>query len=215
MLKLISLVLVGCCFQFLFIQAGNEEERKLALMLKVFASICFITLGVIAYRDNTNPFTLTVLIGLILGGVGDLFMELRWLSKKVEALAFISGTIAFLLGHVVYIVALLSVCINKTLPIVTGIVIGIILVTILFRIITADNRLKVLGFIYILTISIMFASAAFTNIVFAVGALLFVSSDFSLIMYNFSSKYHTKQLREFYLAAYYAAQLLIAFSIML
>jgi len=216
MQEILVLIVSGSLLQRAFIKAGARHEHVKAVFYKSLASISFIVLGLLAYR--ADPKNLLVFIGLLLGGIGDFFMEARWLSKKIEIPSFLIGTLSFLLGHVAYIIALAR---QMTLPntlqlsILTGLVGAGMLLYILFQIIQAQLALKIVGVIYICTIMVMFTSAIPVSPMFALGGLLFVISDTSLILYNFSQEYHEPKVRVLCLTTYYAAQVIIALSIIL
>ena len=92
----------------------------------------------------------------------------------------------------------------------------------LMKRITAPSKgLKIFGYVYLVIVIAMFSCAAsllirlgahVTTVLFAVGGLLFMVSDFIMIYYSFGKK--IRPLRAVNLLTYYIAQLLIALTIL-
>ena len=211
---------MGLCivFDLIYIKCYEKSKYFIGLFAKVFAAFCFITIGYMAYLDNESLFLRFVLLGLILGGIGDLFLALKNLFAKNTM--FLIGTIAFLFGHILYLRALFLLSNNYIIDcIVVGIIFGSVVFGVLDRICKLNKVIRIVGIVYIIMISIMatMSIGAYltisntSNLIFMMGAILFVSSDIILSIYNFSKK--EKWMHPVYSLLYFIAQILISISL--
>ena len=223
-ISLILICLVGLLIDIWFIKTEYAGKMAKATVLKGLASACFVMLGALCYAENRTVFGRLILIGLILGMVGDIFLNLRnqfcgAASQKVFAV----GILAFLSGHFLYIAALITQNAATVLPaLLTAGILSILAIPPLMKRITAPSRgLKLFGYVYLVIVIAMFSCSAVLlvlngvqtlTVLLAVGGLLFVVSDFIMIYYSFGKK--IKPLRAINLLSYYAAQLLIALCIL-
>lgn len=224
-ITMLIIALAGIAVDIWFI--GTEYAGKMlkATVLKGCASLFFVLLGIYCYTLNPSPFGKLILIGLILGLIGDVFLNLRNLyeggkSNKVFAV----GILAFLSGHFLYIAALIKRFPGIVLmALVITAVISVLAIPPLMKQISAPSKgLKIFGYVYLVIVIAMFSAAlslliktgaGSMNIVFTVGAFLFLISDFIMIYYSFGKK--IKPLRAINLLSYYVGQLLIALCIFL
>ena len=165
-----------------------------------------------------------ILIGLILGLVGDVFLNLRnQLEGKKSMTVFAVGILAFLSGHFLYIAALIRQTASiLLLAVIFTVVLSAAAIPPLMKRITAPSKgLKIFGYVYLVIVIAMFSCAAallfrtgahMTTVLFTTGGLLFMVSDFIMIYYSFGKK--IRPLRAVNLLSYYIAQLLIALTIL-
>lgn len=217
--------LVGLAIDIWFISSELREKMAKATVLKGLASFVFVLLGVFCYLLSDTPFGKLILIGLILGMIGDIFLNLRNQFEGGKSMKiFAVGILAFLSGHFLYIAALIKHNPGIILiALVMTAIISLLAIPALMKRVTAPSKgMKIFGYVYLVVVIAMFCCAAtlliksgFTafNIVFTLGALLFVVSDFIMIYYSFGKK--IKALRVTNLLSYYVGQLLIACCIML
>lgn len=222
---LIAIALVGIVVDILFIKSELSGKMKLATVLKGLASAFFVVFGAVCYKQLPSHFGKLILIGLYLGMIGDILLNLRnnvseGASKKVFAL----GILAFLSGHFMYIAALIG---NNgsivLLSLIITAVLSVLCIPPLMKRIEAPSKgLKIFGYVYLVIVIAMFSCALVSlikggaspvNLVFTLGALLFVVSDFIMIYYSFGKK--IPALRVTNLLAYYVGQLLIGLCILL
>lgn len=105
----ILLIAAGAILETLFIMQSYRRRNVASIILKTTASLLFVLLGIHCTRlRGQSVYALYVVIGLALGMLGDLLLALRYLSKKTHDLCFVSGTLAFFAGHVLYILAVLT-----------------------------------------------------------------------------------------------------------
>jgi len=168
---LLSLTAVVAVVDWLAV-ANNYRVAEYVLKPLVMVFLITVALSI----DTSSDFARVMLIiGLVFSMAGDVFLML---PKDL----FVAGLGAFLVAHVFYVVALLSLGVS-----LTGFVVGIVLMTAVAvvlgrRIVQGAARVdKTLAgpvAAYISVISLMVASAIGTGRFFAiVGALLFGVSD--------------------------------------
>lgn len=224
-IKLLFICLIGFAIDVLFIRAEYAGEMGKAVILKGFASLVFVVLGTVCFIANRSDFGKLILIGLVLGMIGDIFLNLRNLFEGGKsAKIFAVGILAFLSGHFLYIAALIKSC-PSIVPYSLGItlLLSVLAIPPLMKRITAPSKgLMVFGYVYLVIVIAMFScslmvliknGADAANILFAIGGFLFMVSDFIMIYYSFGKK--IRPLRAVNLLSYYAGQLLIALCILL
>lgn len=218
---IILLCILGMAIQAAFIAVEHKEKYVGAVCLKGSASLVFIMIGIIAYAAaGDKSFAKPVLIGLILGGVGDVFLNLRFVFEKAGQKIFLVGIAAFLAGHILYLAALIPQSENLLVCIVVGVIVAAAILAYIFKTMEVKLAFKIFGIFYIGAVVLMTA-VAIGNLVaapstarwlYAIGAVLFTVSDVVLIFNTFGSE--TKfSLRITNLSLYYLGQLLIANSL--
>ena len=116
----ILLIAAGAILETLFIMQSYRRRDVASIILKTTASLLFVLLGIHCTRlRGQSVYALYVVIGLALGMLGDLLLALRYLSKKTHDLCFVSGTLAFFAGHVLYILAVLTAAPRALSPFAT------------------------------------------------------------------------------------------------
>ena len=202
----------------IFIWQEKKENYVAADILKGIASLCFVLLGILC-SPGTQPAKL-IIAGLVLGCIADVLLNLRFVLKEKGQMVFLIGIFVFLAGHIVYLAAVFPMAKNRLICIVLGVLLTALLMTWIFRQITAKKAFKIFGIFYIgaivllncVTVSNLLTSpSAFTGI-FAAGALLFLISDIVLILNTFGSE-SKFALRVTNLGLYYIGQILIALSL--
>ena len=238
-------------FNILFIVAAVAEIPLVALFLKFYwpdrsiksfttkciCSLIFVFCGVLAAKGagNNTLFANYMILGLILGMIGDLLLH----SLTAKMLPYILGVIAFLVGHIYYIIAFQRAIYT------TGysdgafvwyelLIIGVLLVVALIYALKT-NTFKRKGamayglLVYGAVLATMLAKAIrfvigeiaygtndnmlMTSVTVGLGAVLFVLSDLSLGVILSDDKPCKRGMRIFNITTYYAAQVLLAASI--
>ena len=225
-----SFELIALCFALvflcvglaaLFLRAFYRKSFIEALILKGTASACFIALGAItAFSGEPSTTSMLVFIGLCLGIIGDEVIALCQVLPKHDTLTFIGGGSFFLVGHVLYIVALFMLGdISWLALIVAFLVATTVSAAYTRRKGSLSPKMKTTLTLYLAAVAFMAATAigAFFGRftlgagLFAAGGLLFTASDNILFAYKYGEKPRFIQnilLHVFY----YAAQILIAWS---
>ncbi|MBQ1534634.1 MAG: lysoplasmalogenase [Erysipelotrichaceae bacterium] len=215
-------ILAGFVLQALFIKSEHEEKYLLADILKGAASLMFVLIGYNAFQIVNNPFNRQFFYGLLFGMIGDILLNLRYVFPKHGQKIFLAGILAFLIGHILYLVALIPQA--RHVWIWYCIIIGALaaggLLAYIFKTMEVKKAFKIFGVFYLGAVFIMTAIALgiaiFTPtrraIIYAIGAVLFTASDVVLIFNTFSGV--TKfSLRITNLTLYYIGQILIACSL--
>lgn len=215
-------ILAGFVLQALFIKSEHEERYLLADILKGAASLMFVLIGYNAFQIVNNPFNRQFFYGLLFGMIGDILLNLRYVFPKHGQKIFLAGILAFLIGHVLYLVALIPQA--RHVWIWYCIIIGALaaggLLAYIFKTMEVKKAFKIFGVFYLGAVFIMTAIAlgiaVFTPtrraVIYAIGAVLFTASDVVLIFNTFSGV--TKfSLRITNLTLYYIGQILIACSL--
>lgn len=216
---------VGCASlgrSFLMACEGNNYDR--AFWLKGAAGLCFVALGLLMARDAVQrDYAWRVCIGLFLGLVGDELLAMRFLRPARHNEFFSAGATAFAAGHVLYIWALVALSGARLISVLPVFIVGYAaaLIYVRFRKVSA-GRLTPCAIVYIALVVFMGATACVAAVrSFSVGTLMFAAagvcfavSDCILCAYCYGSR-KTKGMNIAIHATYYAAQLMIAWSIAL
>lgn len=202
----------------IFIWQEKKENYVAADILKGIASLCFVLLGILC-SPGTQPAKLIV-TGLVLGCIADVLLNLRFVLKENGQMVFLIGILVFLAGHIAYLAAVFPMAKNRLICVVLGVLLTALLMTWIFRQITAKKAFKIFGIFYIgaivllncVTVSNLLTSPSVFTGIFAAGALLFLISDIVLILNTFGSESRFA-LRVTNLGLYYIGQILIAVSL--
>lgn len=217
-----GLIIIGILLQALFIKVEHEEKYLLADILKGSASLMFVLVGFIAYQTVNNVSNRQLLIGLVFGMIGDILLNLRYVFPKQGQKIFLTGILSFLIGHIMYLVALIPQARHLWLFVLIGAVCAACLLAYIFKTMEVKKAFKIFGVFYLgavfIMCSIAIGIAIFApsprSIVFAIGAILFTASDVVLIFNTFSGVTRFS-LRITNLSLYYIGQMLIAVSMFL
>lgn len=222
----------------LFIFFELRHQPVLALFLKGLASFGFIAVMVSVVsskmllegntiRDGFLPYlpaAFLLLLGLVAGLLGDLYLALRPLRSKIQEPSIIlGGVVAFSVGHLFYLAALLTLGTFNFWAIVFSIVISILiyLSAILMKLDWEKSKIPcmIYSFLIFLMIGQAFGNAIQTGFqtmstIMFVGAVLFGVSDLILSQIYFKGQNDNKGFIIANLSTYYLAQLLLAISLM-
>lgn len=218
------LLTVCCCgFAVLFMQKRTQEKHIEATILKGCAGLCFLCIGILAMLQNKSPFTLLLVCGLACGLIGDELLALRKIRPARHDLFFISGAVAFAVGHLFYMAALAGSQKHLLLYSVPVFALWMGLSGIYahkreFR----TGKMKILNTLYIGIVSCVSAlavTAAYLrpdagSVLLALAGILFLISDNILSAFTFGN-IKTRTMDIVLHVTYYAAQILIAWSIFL
>ena len=213
--------IIGMALQAAFIAVEHKKKYLPAVILKGCASLMFVLIGILAARTTGNPhYAKLVILGLCFGALGDIFLNLRFLSKEHGQKIFLTGIAVFFAGHIMYLIALIPLSEHLLISLLIGAALAALLLTYIFRRLNVKPAFKIFGIFYLGAIVLMSAVAignAITgpdtmSLLFATGAVLFTVSDIVLIFNTFGDR-TTFSRRIANLSCYYIAQLLIAFTI--
>lgn len=219
--KVVLAGLMGCVLQGIFITVEHKEKYVAADILKGLAALVFVLIGCVGYAKVTqDSLGRLIAIGLVFGLVGDVLLNLRFVLKKNGQKAFLLGILAFLVGHILYLCALLPIAVHTAICVGIGAVLAAGLLAYIFKTMEVKIAFKIFGVFYLgaviimttIAIGIALATGNTHDIVYAVGAVLFMASDIVLIFNTFSGVTRFS-LRITNLSLYYIGQLLIAGSL--
>ncbi len=214
------LCVVGFITQMTFIKVEYKGDMRKALLLKGLAAIIFVAAGFSVMKNCTDVrHAQFIVIGLFMGFVGDVLLNLQYVVKNGGKL-FVIGAGAFLIGHMFYSLSWGSYISGFMSTIIAAVVaIGIMLWV--YQHITVESiGLKVFGVVYlgVAVLATSFAVESYirnpqnlSSIVFAIGGMLFIFSDVVLFFNMFGNK--KKWMRATNLTTYYLGQLFIAASL--
>ena len=219
MLFVFPVLCIALAITFMYVE--YKKQYVPAVCLKGMASLCFVLFGILSGKlCGDQEFSKLVIIGLILGFVADILLNLRFVFEKKGQIIFLVGIVVFLAGHIFYLAALIPHSSNLVASLIAGIVLTAITLYLIFKKITAKPAFKIFGVFYIgaimlmtcVSVGILISNLSAHSVIFSLGAVSFLISDIVLILNTFGSK--TKQsLRVTNLSLYYIGQLLIGLSL--
>ena len=215
------MILAGFLLQAFFIYTEHKEKYLIADILKGTASLMFVLIGLNAFRVVNFVFNKQLLIGLVFGMIGDILLNLRYVFPKQGQKIFLLGIVAFLIGHIMYLLALIPQAHHVWIwyCIILGALAAAGLLGYIFKTMEVKKAFKIFGVFYLgavfIMTSIAIGIAIFTPskraIIYAIGAVLFTASDVVLIFNTFSGVTRFS-MRITNLTLYYIGQILIAVS---
>ena len=207
-----------------FIAIEKMGMYLVADVIKGVASAFFVALGILsALMCNDPEHARMVVVGLVLGMVADVLLNLRYVYEGSKAkVAFLTGILVFLGGHVCYIIACLRFCAWPVAATVLGVALAAALLWWIFANVEAQVAFKVFGVFYIGAITVLncvvlmalIADPSQHWLMFFAGTLLFLVSDVILILNTFGPR-QSFVMRVSNLMLYYVGQLLIALCLQL
>ena len=222
---IIVLLLFGCAAEAVFILLEHRKKMLSALLFKALASLLFVLAGVFAFSLATRfLFARLVIVGLMLGAIGDVCLNLRFLITDGAKRAFMLGIASFLLGHIAYVLALVScapLALLYALP--AAAIISFFLIRFVLARIEVDGAIKTFGIVYLCVVFFM-AILALTmflqepqntgRALFAAGGVFFAASDVLLVLGQFGRRKYPG-FRVLNLSLYYIGQICICLTIAL
>ena len=217
---MLLIAIPGIVLQMLFIAVEHKEKYVPAVILKGCASALFCIIGYFGNNASSQSFTKWIFIGLLLGMIGDIFLNLRYVFPAQGQKIFLAGIFFFLIGHILYLAALIPLCEHLLPCILIGVLLAAALLGYIFKTMQVKKAFKIFGIFYLGAIIVMTCTAIGIFLekrqlaagIYAAGAILFTLSDIILIFNTFGSE--TKFSRRIAnLLLYYLGQLLIAFSL--
>jgi uncharacterized membrane protein YhhN len=189
---------------------GEWREKPIARAIgKPFASLGFLV-AAIGFGAFESRYGKIVFAGLLLGALGDVFL----LGRARQF--FIGGLVSFLLGHVAYVIAFGLLGISPVEAVVAALVMAGVLFFVGRWVLPHAPDMRIPIGVYMLVIASMCVAAigaygAGAPWMVPLGAVMFTASDIAVVRDRFISPGFVN--RAWGLPLYYAAQLLIAWSI--
>lgn len=208
--------LLVAAFTAMLLLAEHRQSQLGKWLTKPFASLAFVALAYVQVSPSST-YGRVILVGLGLAALGDVLLIPK------QRLAFLAGIVAFLLGHVAFIVAFLLRGVSLPALEATGFLTLLIGVAVGRWLWPHVGELRAAVIAYIVTICVMVPAAVGTamrrdavegaghGMNIALGALAFFFSDLSVARDRFVKEEFQNRL--WGLPLYYLAQVLIAHSV--
>lgn len=207
----------------------NKEYLEYELLFKTCGSLSFVCLGILAFyisgTDNMQ-YALAVIIALVLGLLGDIFLclhDMLVIPKRKDFVQYV-GVTFFFLGHICYMFNFLSLAPLKLYLIPFVVIMPVIyLVLALTKKVKTNTLQNVFLTIYFLALNLILLSSINLIIVrednvfpilVLIASTLFISSDIVLGLSWFAPSAKLHKNYDFYIIlSYFAAQCIYAISI--
>ena len=221
---------LGAIALTLFLIEKCRKYSVKAMMIKTSTSLLFIGVGAVGlYIHGGNQMALLVTIGLLLGLLGDIWLDLKYIYKENDKPYTYAGFLMFLFGHVFYISGMIREYFHGDnfayliVPFVLGLAAGLATVLLEKPMKVKYGKMKWIVMLYGFALFSMTALAislcilnefkSTTLIMMSVGGILFSVSDLILSGTYFGEGKERPVDIITNGITYYAAQFLIAFSI--
>ena len=227
----IIIMVIGLLGLFLFLWSRAKKGYcVLGAILKSCVSLIFICLAAYSnYHSKGHVFGAYALMGLAVGMLGDIFLELKCVFKEHDEILTYAGFAAFFIGHIFYITGMIREFYHGqnflylVLPFLLGIMMGGVVIFMEKPLKLVYGKMKLIVGIYgIILFSMAFLAVSlcimnrFHNtslILLGVGGVLFALSDLVLSGMYFGGENDKVPNMILNISLYYSAQYLIAFSI--
>ena len=217
-----------------FLVNFNKKRTVMGVFNKMTVSIFFIMtafFGILHSMDkigdpSITKFGLMILIGLVFGMLGDIYLDQKWVYPKDDKKYLYSGFITFGIGHIFYMTAIAIKAQLKITQILLGACVGLVVVIVnVFIEKFSDQdfgKFRPIVMVYTLLVgstpgvALMAAIATHGDvafIVFTVGAVFFLLSDIVLSPMYFSKGKNTPINFVINHVTYYIGQYMFALSI--
>lgn len=196
------------------------------MMCKFMASFGFISVAIVGYcmnPRNTYYFCL-VCFALFFGFFGDVLLGIKEVAPTFRGKLIPLGTLYFLIGHVFFISAFISISGFNLVALLVGIA-GFLFALIMIKVLKmkADNKLWIIMSIYYGALAYKISASAVLLLadpcpawwLAFIGSCLFFISDTCLAFLYFTPVKKKNMLVTLELSTYYPAQILLAMSVAL
>ena len=196
-LCLMMVFLVAC-----FIASRLMNAGVVAIFTKTMASLGMVIGAILALSNGYAFYYLYIIIGLICGMLGDIFLELKKNYKNEDLTYFNSGTTAFALGHIMYLVGMIRMvegAVSLWLESIISLVIAVAFASLLILVLSKPLKLNFgkckwqsFGYCILLTFVTVFSIFIYVkariSILLPLGFISFLLSDLILSMQYFGGE---------------------------
>ena len=78
------------------------------VLIKTFVSLCFLAVALAgAYQNPLHPLNTFIIAGLIMGLLGDIWLDLKYVYPKEDKIFTYAGFIVFAIGHILFITGMM------------------------------------------------------------------------------------------------------------
>jgi hypothetical protein len=211
---------------FIYVKLKLKKPSLLALIFKVSTTSLIIIYALVAIRYNLNVISLglIVVMSLIFGLLGDIFLDLKLIYKSDDLFYTYAGFYSFIFGHVLYGIYFLLQYRLGYIEILC-LIVASLLFTVLVLLTEKPTKLNygkfrpivcayafILSFVTLLVFWVALSNKQSSLLIFGYGMLAFIVSDLIL-----SQSYFGEQEKKWMIISnyifYYGAQFLIAFAL--
>lgn len=218
----------GAIATLVFLIVRVKKGGMPGLFTKAIASFCFIATAIAAANKNSTfiGFASLIVLGLVMGMLGDIWLDLKWIHLEKKDSYLYAGFISFLIGHLFYIssVYLYSPWSVKSIIIAAvGALVIATVATLMEKPMKMNyGKFKLILFLYSLVLSFTVTSSIVTAVitggekvwvVMSIGAVLFILSDLVLSGMYFGENKNTPVNVVINHSLYYIAQFFMASTI--
>lgn len=216
---LIIMICFSICWMTYYIYGGHKNPYK-RCCLKTISSACFVLIGALSIQFHTSSIYGFMMIGFVLGMLGDVLLDLAACYPHVKKWYFLAGLSSFLLGHIAYTIGFYIEG-KWYWEIIFCIFISVICIQCLQRVSCNFDEVKLPVYLYGTVIlcmllqsvkNVWFQPSLYTVLLCA-GASLFTISDLVLAFLLFQDRYHRPSMTWVNLTTYYMAQMIFALSL--
>lgn len=244
---LLKVLLIICYILFfifvpLYDKAYWPEPTKKSLSCKMIAATTFVGIGILAMfiTDNSSQYANLMIIGLLLGWFGDLFMHIPHPPNNPRMSVVYIGAAGFLVGHIFYVTAFVKASASLTtnynfftIPEITAFFVLFVTFALMlkpvFKFEYKNLFMQIALYIYsmflivMLIKSVMFGITYYMSgaengiigmLILVIGGILFFVSDLTLGLRLLGSAKGNKKVKTLSLYTYFFAQLLLSTSIL-
>lgn len=211
------LVAVSAAF-FIFFKV--RTKGGIVTATKALAAVSFVTLGFVALSKSPGKAGFIMLFGLVLGMVGDIFLDASHVCPEEKAFLPL-GMAAFAIEHIAVFCAVTAACGFSFMYFGISLAFGAVTaLAVLFSVRKKMDFGKLFypaaGYAAVLTATtayyVTMAVLGGLAVTLAIGAGLFFISDFIILFILFGGK-DTAKMNVLNLVTYFAAQVMYAFSL--
>lgn len=218
----------GAIATVVFLIVRVKKGGMPGLYTKSIASFCFIATALAAANHNSTfiGFASLIILGLVMGMLGDIWLDLKWIYTENKDIYLYSGFISFLIGHLFYISAIYFYAPWTRYSILAAVVGAVVLASaaaLMEKPMKMDyGRFRAILFIYSLVLSFTVTSSVATAVitggekvwvVMSIGSVLFILSDLVLSGIYFGKDKNTPANIVINHSLYYIAQFFMASTI--
>lgn len=227
---LLSYILMAVLFVasvVLFLVNRTKRATDKSLILKSFASLMFVAIGVMSLLKVYDVSAKALIcLGMVCGLVGDIILDLKVMYPEKSKPYFNFGTLMFAMGHILYFMGILFYVQDQIITGFWWVALSSVLLAGLLSVLivkfSPKMGLDMTGYkaqcaIYSTLLIFMALTTTVLAIcgiklcwLLAVGLILFFASDLILSMQYFGNKEQNKAMIIANHALYYVAQFLIA-----
>ena len=224
--SMIISIVIGVLLLLTYILVCCRNRNVLGLEVKSLVSVCYIVTAALSLlqRPENAKFGLLIIVGGVMGLLGDVYLDQKWIHLNHKEKYLILGFLNFGIGHIFYISASVTNAglklKNMIIPVVIALCISVFNIF-LAKILDQDyGKFKWIVFAYCFILSLMMATAgaayfktkALAYLIYTIAGAFFLFSDVVLSEIYFTRGGKKVTVGRFIvnIVTYYIAQYLIA-----